>query len=142
VADELFRLLERNGFRFELPTHFIWEGNTMYLSGASVRKVLADIRKCVDHTISFDYMAEEVIANTTGDPRISNFVERFATMGAPWRFGINNLEALVEEAAMMIVDNVRTAELHRTYWPSQPLDSIIYDFYSLCTLKPAQAYYG
>jgi len=137
VADDFLRLLEANGFRFELPAYFIWEGNTMYLTGASVRKVLADIRKCVGQfNISFDYMAEEVIARTTGDQRTSNFVERFAAMGAPWRFGVNDLEALAEEAAMTVVDNVRTAELHRTYWPSQPLDAIIYDYYSLCTLQP------
>ena len=141
VADDFLRLLETNGFRFELPTYFIWEGNTMYLTGASVSKVLADIRKRVGQfNISFDYMAEEVIAHTTGDQRTSNFVARFAAMGAPWRFGVNDLEALAEEAGMTIVDNVRTAELHRTYWPSQPLDAIIYDHYSLCTLEPSPAY--
>ncbi len=140
VADDLLRLLEANGFRFELPAYFIWEGNTMYLTRASVRKILAELRKGVGQfTISFDYMAEEVIANTTGDPRISNHVGRFSTMRAPWRFGVNDLDALAEEAAMMIVDNVRVAELHRTYWPSQPFDSIIFDFYSLCTLKPSPA---
>jgi methyltransferase (TIGR00027 family) len=137
VADDFLRMLETNGFRFELPSYFIWEGNTMYLTRASVRKILADLRKRVGQfTISFDYMAEEVIANTTGDLRISNYVARFAAMGAPWRFGVNDIAGLAEEAAMTIVDNVKVAELHRTYWPSQPLDSIMYDYYSLCTLKP------
>jgi methyltransferase (TIGR00027 family) len=137
VTDDFLRLLESNGFRFELPTYFIWEGNTMYLTRASVRKILADLGKRVGQfTISFDYMAEEVIANTTGDQRISNYVARFAAMGAPWRFGANDIEALAREAAMTIVDNLRIAELHRTFWPSQPLDSIMYDYYSLCTLKP------
>ncbi|HXN89462.1 MAG TPA: SAM-dependent methyltransferase [Methylocella sp.] len=137
VADDFLRLLETNGFRFELPAYFIWEGNTMYLTGASVRRVLADLRKRVrQFNISFDYMAEDVIAYTTGDQRNSNFVERFAAMGAPWRFGVNDLAALAEEAGMTVVDNVRFAELHRAYWPSQPLDANIYDYYSLCTLKP------
>ena len=36
VADDFLRLLETNGFRFELPAYFIWEGNTMYLTRASV----------------------------------------------------------------------------------------------------------
>lgn len=143
VADDFLRLLETNGFRFELPTYFIWEGNTMYLSRAAVTKVLADIRKRVEQfSISFDYMAEEVIEYATGDQRTSNFVERFAEIGAPWNFGVNDLEALAREAAMSIVDNVRTTYLHRTYWPSQPLDSIIYEHYSLCTLKPSAALNG
>ena len=29
------------------------------------------------------------------------------------------------------------AALHRTYWPRRPLDSVMYEHYSLCTLKPA-----
>jgi methyltransferase (TIGR00027 family) len=138
VADDFLRLLETNGFRFELPAYFIWEGNTMYLTGASVRKILADLRKRVGQfTISFDYMAEEVIAHATGDQRTSNFVDRFAAMGAPWRFGVNDIEALAQDAAMTIVDNLRIAELHRTYWPSRPLDSNMYDYYSVCTLISA-----
>ena len=137
VTDDFLRLLEANGFRFDQRAYFIWEGNTMYLTGASVRKVLADIRKCVGQfNISFDYMAEEVIAHTTGDQRISNFVARFAAMGAPWRFGINDLDALAEETAMTVVDKLKIAELHRTYWPSLPLGSIFHDNYSLCTLRP------
>ncbi|MGH6796684.1 MAG: class I SAM-dependent methyltransferase [Methylocella sp.] len=138
VADDFLRLLEAKGFSFELPTYFIWEGNTMYLTGAAVRKVLADIGKRIGQfNLSFDYMAEEVIAHMTGEQATSNFVERFAAIGAPWRFGVNDLEALAEEAAMTVADKVRTAELHRAYWPSQPLDSNIYDHYSLCTLQPA-----
>jgi hypothetical protein len=39
---------------------------------------------------------------------------------------------------MTVVDNVRTSELHRTYWPSQPLDAIAYDYYCLSTLKPGR----
>ncbi len=81
VADDFLRLLETNGFRFEVPTYFIWEGNTMYLTGASVRRVLAELTKRVRQcNISFDYMAEEVIAHATGDKRTSSFVERFAAM--------------------------------------------------------------
>ena len=31
VTDGLVEMLARNGFDFDLPTYFIWEGNTMYL---------------------------------------------------------------------------------------------------------------
>lgn len=138
VADGVLRLLEANGFKRELPTFFIWEGNTMYLTKAAVMKVLAELRDRVRaFSLSFDYMSEEVIAYATGDQPTSSFVERFAAMGAPWHFGINNLPALAEEAALTVMDAVTIAELHRAYWPGRPLDSIIYQHYSLCTLKPA-----
>jgi len=139
VTDGLLRLLQTNGFRFDLPAYFIWEGNTMYLTGTSVTDVLKALSGCIDQfSISFDYMAEKVIDLSTGDQRTSEFVKRFAAMGAQWHFGVDDLQALATEARMTVVENVRIAELHRTYWPSQPLDSIIYEYYSLCTLKPSK----
>ena len=138
VADGVLKLLEANGFKRDLPAFFIWEGNTMYLTRDAVMKVLAELRERVSaFSLSFDYMSEEVIAYATGDRGTSGFVERFAAMGAPWHFGLNDLDALAEEAGLSVVDAVTVAELHRAYWPGRPLASIIYQHYSLCTLKPA-----
>lgn len=96
---------------------------------------MADIGKYLrQFTLSFDYMAEEVIAKTTGDPGVTILVESFANMGAPWSYGIADIKSLAEDAKMTVADNVKTAELHRAYWPSRTLDSAIFDFYSLCTL--------
>jgi O-methyltransferase involved in polyketide biosynthesis len=33
-------LIEKSEFDFERPTHFIWEGNMMYLTAAAVSHVL------------------------------------------------------------------------------------------------------
>jgi len=45
----------------------------------------------------------------------ATYVERFAAMGAPWRFGINDLKAIAKTTGMTIVDNVKTADLYKTY---------------------------
>jgi limonene-1,2-epoxide hydrolase len=112
----------------------------MYLTRPTVMKVLADLRERVrQFAISFDYMDEAVLARTTGERRTTAFVERFAATGAPWHFGIDDLAALAGEAAMAIADAVTVGELHRAYWPGRLLESIIYDHYSLCTLKPRAA---
>jgi len=121
VADGVLPLLEANGFKCDVPTFFIWEGNTMYLTRDAVMKVLTEFRERVPaFRLSFDYMSEEVIAYATGDRGTSGFVERFAAMGAPWHFGLNDLGALAEEAAMSVVDAVTVTELHRAYWPGRP----------------------
>jgi methyltransferase (TIGR00027 family) len=136
VTDGLIQLLKQNQFDFSSPAHFIWEGNTMYLTASSVWQVMVDITQHVrQFTLSFDYFTEEVIAKTTGDPRVTSIAESFAAMGAPWIYGIADIRALAHEAAMTIADNIKTAELHRTYWPGKPLDSRIYDHYFLCTLE-------
>jgi methyltransferase (TIGR00027 family) len=135
VADNLLRLLGANGFDFNLPTYAIWEGNTMYLNRPAVLEVLTDLRSNVaKFAISFDYLTQAVINYATGDERISAFVNRYADMGAPWTFGIDDLAALSGDAGLTVVNEVKMAELFRTFWPSQQLDSKWYDNYAVCTL--------
>ena len=135
VSNGLFELLKKSDFDSQLLTHFIWEGNTMYLAEAAVDEVLADIARHVrQFTISFDYVSEDLILRTTGDPEITSVVDRFGAMGAPWIYGISDIRGLAERAAISISENVKVADLYRTYWPGQPVDSAIYDHYSICTL--------
>ena len=139
ITEGLIRLLTDNAFDFAAPSFFIWEGNTMYLTRPMVLAVLNDLRRNVaSFAISFDYLSEAVIAYATGDARVSAFVRRFADMGAPWHFGVDDLDGLAKEAGMAVVDRVREAELHRRLWPGKPLEvPAWYENYSLCTLKPA-----
>jgi methyltransferase (TIGR00027 family) len=139
VTDGLLQLLDANGFDFDLPTYVIWEGNTMYMNQPAVLKVLTDLRSSVgEFAISFDYLTEAVIDYATGDEQTTAFVRRFAEMGAPWSFGIDDLGALAGDAGLIVVDKIKTADLYRTFWPGQPLDSIWFDHYSLCTLAPGE----
>jgi hypothetical protein len=82
-------------------------------------------------------MTEAVIDYATGDERTSAFVGRFAEMGEPWNFGVDDLEELAGEVRMMVFDKVRLADLRRRYWPNRPLDSMaFFRHYSNCTLAP------
>jgi O-methyltransferase involved in polyketide biosynthesis len=127
MSPGLLRLLAANGFNFDLPSYVIWEGNTMYLNRPEVLKVLTDLRNNVaKFVISFAHLTEAVINYATGDERISAFVKRFAEMGAPWTFGIDDPDALAGDAGY-VVDDVKTAELFRTFWPNRQLDSQWYD---------------
>jgi len=124
----LLRLLAANGFNSDLPSYVIWEGNTMYLNRPEVLKVLTDLRnKVVNFAISFDYFTEAVINYATGDERISAFTKHFADMGAPWTFGIDDLDALAVDAGLIVADNVKSAELFRNFWPNRKLDAKWYD---------------
>lgn len=136
VRDDFVALLNENGFDFNLPTHFIWEGNTMYLASASVAQVMAQIARHIrQFTLSFDYMAVEVISKTTGDPGVSTLADSFAGIGAPWIYGIGDIQTLADTFGLAVVDNFKTGELHRAYWPGRSLDSAIFEYYSLCTLQ-------
>ena len=79
-------------------------------------------------------MPEAVINYATGNERISAFVKRFAEMGAPWTFGVDDLDALAGDAGLTVVNDVKMAELFSTFWPNRQLDSKWYDNYAVCTL--------
>jgi methyltransferase (TIGR00027 family) len=135
VTDGLIDLLGRHGFDGDRPAYFIWEGNTMYLPAETNKRILAEIRNRVRRfRLSFDYMAEEVIARTTGDPGITRLVESFAAMGAPWLSGFRDVRTLAKELQLTLIENVKTADLFRTYWSGRPMISPIFNLYSLCTL--------
>jgi len=135
VTDGLVAMLARNGFDFDLPTYFIWEGNTMYLPLAAVKHTLAEIRRAVTRfRLSCDYMSEAVISKTTGDAGVTRLVENFEAMAAPWLSGIRDIESLACELNMTVIDNFTTAALHERYWPGRAATSPIFDHYSVCTV--------
>jgi O-methyltransferase involved in polyketide biosynthesis len=47
IIDGHIDLLKKSEFDFERPTHFIWEGNTMYLTAAAVSQVFGGITRHV-----------------------------------------------------------------------------------------------
>jgi methyltransferase (TIGR00027 family) len=121
VTDDWIALLAENGFGFELPTHIIWEGNTMYLTRNDMRGVMVTIREQIRYaTLSFDYLSTNVIDKRTGDAGLSALVEHFARFGAPWITGIDDVYALGEELGLDVIDNVLSADLHRWHWPTRP----------------------
>jgi len=135
VTDGLIDLLARHGFDVDLPAYFIWEGNTMYLSLDTNKRILGEIRNRVRRfRVSFDYMTEEVITKTTGDPGVTRLVESFAAMGAPWLSGFRDVRNLAKELQLTLIENVKTADLFRAYWLGRPMMSPIFNLYSLCTV--------
>lgn len=135
VTDGLVDLLAQNGFDCNLPTYFIWEGNTMYLPLASVTHTLSEIGRTVRRfRVSCDYMAEAVITKTTGDAGVTTMVENFEAMAAPWLSGIRDIHSLAHELGMTVIDNFKTGMLHQRYWPGRALTSPIFEYYSVCTI--------
>ena len=91
----------------------------MHLTAAS--RVLIDITRHVKRfSISLDYMAEEVIAKTwqSGNNTCCRKVRGY---GAPWHYGISDVQSLADKAAARMLENVKMANLHRACWSTQSL---------------------
>jgi methyltransferase (TIGR00027 family) len=135
LTDGLIELLRQNDFDFDLPTYVIWEGNTMYLPSDSINHVISELKRHVRRfRLSFDYMADTVIANTTGHAEITILVESFAAMGAPWISGFRDIDSFGREQALDVIENFKLQELSDRYQLRRPLTSPIFRFYSVCTL--------
>jgi len=136
LTENLINLLRNNHFDFDLATYVIWEGNTMYLPLESTKNVISQLKQNLRHfRLSFDYMADSVISKTTGDRGITDLVESFANMGAPWLSGIRDIGVFADEMKLGVVENFETAQLRQTYWPGRPSTSRIFSFYSICTFE-------
>jgi methyltransferase (TIGR00027 family) len=134
VSDGLFSLLESNDFDFDLPTYVIWEGNTMYLPLDVDKRILVELRERVTRFhVSFDYMAESVIARTTGDSGITRLAESFASMGAPWICGFRDIASLARELSLDLIEDFHLSDLYRSYQLPRPASPSL-ELYSICTL--------
>jgi methyltransferase (TIGR00027 family) len=136
VSQRVSTLLKENGFDSLLPTHFIWEGNTMYLGEEAAHQVIRDISRTVESfSLSFDFLSDDVIANSTGESEITSMAERFAAMGAPWTYGIGDLDGFGSRVGPNVLERFTIGDLYRSYKSEEPPGSKIYDHYSVCTLQ-------
>lgn len=135
VGEDWIGALARRGFDADLPTHVIWEGNTMYLAMNDLVAVLATVRDRIARaTVSFDYLAQDMVDKTTGDRTLSDLAERFERIGAPWITGIADIRALARRLDLALLDDVSVADLHQRHWPALATGTGFFGFYSLCTL--------
>ena len=59
VSDGLIDLLRSNGFHFDEPTYFIWEGNVIYVPLATDAETMRLLKQHVmEFRLSFDYLTE------------------------------------------------------------------------------------
>ena len=135
VRDGLIELLRSNGFQFDAPTYFIWEGNVMYMPLATDTQTMRLLKQHVKRfRLSFDYLTEAVITKTTGDASLTTLVESFEAMNAPWLSGIDDVRGLAAEVGLTVIEDVTTGELYRKY-RGRVASSRIFQHYSICTLE-------
>jgi len=127
--------LRSNGFKFDVPTYFIWEGNVMYMPLATDKQTMRQLKRYVKRfRLSFDYLTEAVIMKTTGDAGLTTLVESFEAMRAPWLSGIDDIHSLARELDLRVLENYTTAELYRKY-RGRSISAPVFKHYSIGTLE-------
>jgi len=138
VTDGLIPLLARAGFDPALPTHVIWEGNTMYLPVESGKAIMEQLRDNLrSFCLSFDYLAKAVITKTTGEAGLTRMADGFANMGAPWITGFDNIRAFARDLKLRVIDDLTTGALYRRYRRLASTHRPAFGpYYSVCTVAP------
>jgi methyltransferase (TIGR00027 family) len=110
--DDLLVQLRMGGYSENERSLFIWEGVSMYLPEAAVRRTLRFIRdhSASNSTVVFDYAIGS-------DPNINNPVSRFARWGQPWIFGFPecSAESLLREERLATVSDDSFRDLVNKY---------------------------
>ncbi len=136
VKDGLVSLLRQTAFNFELPTYFLWEGNTTLIKKEDVISVLGQILdNFSSFRLSFDYMSYKVISRTTGYEDINDYIDRYEKLYTPWITGFENIEPLAKDLGFKVIDNFSMTELFKNYRPNRSLESNLFSFYFVCTLE-------
>jgi methyltransferase (TIGR00027 family) len=134
LKEDFIEKLKEVGLDIGLPTHFIWEGNTLYLSKEEIDTVLLKIRHAFSGKvfISFDYRA--LPNQDISIPEINDMLDNLKAAKAPMSNGYPKIsEEIAQKLGFTLIDNISCSELTKKYnVGDQPYVS--QKDYFLCTL--------
>lgn len=118
LAPGLMDRLAAGGFDRGLRTLVLWEGNLCYLPPDLGRGLLRVLGESIpDLRVAFDYFGTAVIEGRSRVPGLNQAVALLRQMGAPWRTGIDDLEALAREAGLQVMEKATTGDLVARWLP-------------------------
>ncbi len=93
IEDLAERIVASTSFSPKHPSIVIMEGVSVYLDAATNKRVLASLRRLLQHPhsrLALDIVAEEVASGSTSFPDLRNFVEGMRELGEPFLFGVSD----------------------------------------------------
>lgn len=120
-TDDLSKALTCAGYRLDVPTLFLWEGVTQYLSSEAVDTTLSVIRHVArkGSLLVFTYVDSAVLSGALADfPEAEKWLRGVDKRGEPWIFGISPAHAseFLAERGMHLIDDVSTAQAGARYF--------------------------
>jgi methyltransferase (TIGR00027 family) len=119
--DELDARLEASGFDRRVPSLFLWEGVTNYLTADAVDQTLATIRALAASggTLVFTYVHAGALDGSVHFPEARRWLKGVELSGEPWTFGLRPeaVGAFLEQRGYEIESDVSTAEAGARWFP-------------------------
>ena len=121
LADDWPAALAGHGFRPELPTCWLAEGLLPYLEAQVVRELLARVDR---HSAPGSTFLGDVIGRSMLEmPQLRPMLEFVQRLGAPWKFGTDEPESLLEPLGWKVTAHdlgTFAAEVGHWPWPVVP----------------------
>jgi methyltransferase (TIGR00027 family) len=144
TRQQLAPTLDGAGFRFSLPTIFLWEGVTNYLTKAAVEAVLQCVAKSAAGTrLIFTYIDAGLLNGSTefeGGKRLMRDVQ---TLNEPWTFGVapDELGSFLKKNGLILDHDLSAKEYRRLYYGEAAEKLKGYEFYHVaCACVPNRAH--
>lgn len=110
IADRLMA----EGFDRQLPTIFVWEGVTNYLTASAVDHTIRTIEglSAPDSSLIFTYVHRGVFDGSVHFPEAKRWLQNVRRAGEPWTFGFDPTEVkdFLAARGFVLESNVSTAE--------------------------------
>ncbi len=137
LLDDIVGCLTEKGFNANLPSLFIWEGNTLYITKEKIYSLLSNLGKQLDNfNISFDYIAQTVVTRTSGIESVTKAADFFENMGSPWITGFDDVRDIEKNTSLKVIKNFLMKSLEKKYFPdTAAADPNILSQYSVCILS-------
>ena len=102
---DLPQRIREAGFDADMPSLFIWEGNTMYLPRDTVFSFLNQLADSLPaFTIAFDFMANEVVNRSSGVDSVNAVFDYFFEQFAPFITGFDDASVFEQVTPLKIVE--------------------------------------
>lgn len=130
---EGFDKLFASGYQSDVPTLFVWEGVTYYLTAEAVDQTLTFVR---DHAapssvLLFDYVYAEALTPKPEDA----LTQRLRRMGEPLIFGIpqGEIEPFLKERGLLLRTLVTHVELEQLYFQGKTNNRQVASMYAIAS---------
>ncbi len=116
-TQSLESVLAGTSFNRSIPTVFIWEGVTQYISEEAVRRTLAYVGTCAPgSSIVFTYVLKSIIERRSNIPNADKMMDTVAKQ-SPWVFGLepSEMQAYLQPFHLALLADVGNADYQEKY---------------------------
>jgi methyltransferase (TIGR00027 family) len=131
-------VLAESGFQLSVPTVFLWEGVTQYLTREAVDAVLGYVASCCAGTrLVFTYVHAGMLDGSVSFRAATRLLRGYAGLGEPWTFGLRPKEiaGFLKERGLCLERDLAAAGYRQLCYGIEAAGLLGYEFYHVAVAR-------